>query len=256
MGVVYESGHFMAGNSAASGGGNASTAINTERMIYRGNNLGEVSISNIDTFMINHGISEGYFTDLCIGDYFTASYSGTTTTFRVMDIDPYYNISESGIAGKHHILIVPDQILTTSYMNSTKTSSTGYKGSYMFTTTIPSVNSNLKSIFGIYLLSHNEIVSTNDSTGTDTVSVTSILMNEIEVSGETKYSVASSGTISQLSGFKQNSSLKACGDRYWERDVGSGQYYFCYINENGYLDGGSTAPASASYGVRPRFLLG
>jgi hypothetical protein len=194
-----------------------------------------------------------------------------------MDIDPYYNIEESGIAGKHHILVVPDQILTTAAMNiqpstgSVITGSvyydTGYYGSDMLNKTLPSIDTTLSAtVFGDHLLSYNEIVSTDNSTGTTTASVKSIIMNEMEVLGYTTNSVASSGLLDyQLSGFKQNSDLiiayKTSGSStsYWVRDCcmvttnPARRAYCCIITSSGNSD---TWHPGNSTGVRPRFLLG
>jgi hypothetical protein len=178
-----------------------------------------------------------------------------------MDIDPYWGISASGIADKHHILIVPDKILTTSYMNSSSTNSTGYYGSYMFNTTIPTIDANLEAIFGDHLLSYNEIVCTDNSTGTTTATVKSILMNEIEIFGERLYSTKSSGMISQLLGFAQNSDLKKTYNTngvsvyYWLRECRYSNT-FCFVCSDGTADYDYGYYASSSSGVRPRFLLG
>jgi hypothetical protein len=246
MGTVYEYRNWNTG-----GTNDYDTAILIHKA-YGGNDLGTVSADNIDSFIEEHEIATGKFTDLYVGDYFTASYSGNSTTFRVIDISPYYNMSESGIAGKHHILIVPDSILTSSYMNYSATNSTGYKGSNMYTSTISKVNSNLKDIFGNHLLSHNEIVSTSNGAATNTVSVTSILLNNIEIFGSKKYANYTSGLLNyQLPGFK-NFGLIKCRETYLTRDCSSSGL-FCTVESSG---DASSITSSYSEGVRPRFLLG
>jgi hypothetical protein len=266
MGIVYETGYLN---------NNSTTATSIDYIFYRGNDLGTVSSDNIDTFMSEHDISTGLFTDLCIGDYFTASCnfrssgplssSSTTSTitFRIMDIDPYYNISASGIAGTHHILVVPDQILTTASMNSSTTNSTGYKGSTMYSKTIASIDTTLAAIFGDYYLSYNEIISTDNSTSTTTVSVKSILMNELEAFGDTTSSISSSGLLDyQLPGFAQNSSLLIAYDtsssaaQWWLRDCNN-RNTFCSVDTTGAAASSNAGGwGNTSYGVRPRFCLG
>jgi hypothetical protein len=176
-----------------------------------------------------------------------------------MDINPYYGISESGISSRHHVLIVPDQIFKLNKMTKSNSNTSGYKGSYMYSTVIPTIDSNLYAIFGDHLLSYNEIVSTDNSTSTTTVSVRSILMNEMEVFGKKTYSKNISGLLNyQLPGFKQNSDLKigyynGNAKQYWERDC-CGTTNFCCVYTNG--SASDNNGYNNSYGVRPRFLLG
>jgi hypothetical protein len=264
MGTVYESGHSVKLN-------NSDNIINFNYMNYRGNDLGEVSISTIDTFISSHNIQEGYFTDLYVGDYFTATYDGSTITFRIMDIDPYYNIEESDICYTHHVLIVPD-ILCLSKMEIKSVSNINYKTSYINTNIIPIINTNLESIFGDHLLLYNETVPIDCNGSIATISVNSILMSEIEIFGRKANSSNKHGLLQyQLPGFKQNSNLqigyyKKDITTYWDIDFSStaSNIYYRYVYTNistsiancGEAYVGNITNDTYTYGVRPRFLLG
>jgi hypothetical protein len=236
--------------------------LNTDCMTYRGNNLGTVTSSTIGDFMKQHGISKGYFTDLYVGDYFTAKYDGSNINFRIMDIDPYYDISDSGIAGKHHILIVPDKPITTSRIGY---SSNGYAGTYMYKTTTPKIDAALKNIFGDYLLSHKEIITTSnsknyasyevpDKANTTTVLVKSILMSIIELYGK-NFGFESHGMIThQLLGFKYNPNLIELDDDFYYIRDSFGNVFFIIDSDGEGLSNCDDDDASVS--VRPRFLLG
>jgi hypothetical protein len=268
MGTVYEYRNWNTGDSGSDSSNSYDTSIAVQHKVYRGNDLGTVSADNIDSFIEEHGITTGKFTDLYVGDYFTAKYpvyNGTylyTVNFIIMDIDPYWGIHESGIGDKHHILITSNLGLDSSKMTtnpSTSTNKEGYLTTYAFSTVIPTIDTNLSAIFGDHLLSYNEIVSYNNTTGICMVSVKSILMNEIEVYGKTYYSDNPSGLLNyQLPGFAQNSDLIPLFDDEgaypsWYLRDNSG-YSFCYVLYDGSAQVKNYTKNSEH--MRPRFLLG
>ena len=258
MGTVFEYGYNK--NSQAIGD-------LEEKTTYSATDLGTVSIDNIDSFITSHGFNTGAFDDVYIGSYFTASYDSTTITFRIAGLNWYCGHEDSILCNTPHAVIVPDQILTSASMNSSDTNSGAYSGSKMVSSTIPTVITNLTNIFGDHLLSFNEIVSSNGTTGTTTITTKAILMNELEVFGTKPYSDVSKGgpdgiVGKQLPLFSSDSTKKKAYDTsgtaqwWWERD--------CYSSDSGgFCSVYSTTGGSATYGgayysggVRPRFLIG
>jgi hypothetical protein len=264
MGEIYESGHFMAGNPNASSSGSANSIQSLKSTFYRGANLGTIASSTIDSFITEHGIAAGTFDNLFIGDFFTATYSNNTTIFRVMDIDPYYDISDSGIAGTHHILIVPDTELTT-VSNTNNKSSDGYTNSYVHKTAIPTINTKLKAIFGSHYLSYKEKLCTSSMNSTFAlVSVNSVSMDEVEIFGKAVNQNTDYGLLRyQLPAFMYNRDLIKSysytthnGTMYWTRGRYSSN--FCVVSAGTADNGYSYYSTTSTYdiGVRPRFLLG
>ena len=117
MGTVFEYGYGYNKNSQAIGD-------LEEKTTYSATDLGTVSIDNIDSFITNHGISDGSFNDVYIGSYFTASYDSTTITFRIAGLNWYCGHEDSILCNTPHAVIVPDQILTSVGMSN------GISGAY------------------------------------------------------------------------------------------------------------------------------
>jgi hypothetical protein len=162
MGTVYEYGnHSNSGSSSSSIIDNNNYAI--EHNVWRGNDLGSVTADNIDEFIETHGITKGTFDDLYLGDYFTGpdiSYSKprsttitVTPTYRVMDIDPYWSISESTLYKKHHIIVVPDNSIG-YFCNMYSTADR-----FLTDSGIVAMNESLEETFGDHLLEYNELLS-------------------------------------------------------------------------------------------------
>jgi hypothetical protein len=239
----------------------ATTIECTGHRLYRGNDLGVVTPDTIDSFITSHGISSGSFTDLYVGDHFctdTITVNGQTISqynLIVLDIDPYYNISESNLYKTHHILALLD-IACVEYF-SKYDNSNGYKKIYN-NSIMRTADLALDVTLGDHLLSYNEIISTDNSTGTEIASVKTIFMNEMEVFGKQIYSNNISGYINyQLPAFTQNSDLKIAtynGDAYswWLRDC-CGASGFCCVDTNGNPSYSDLNDTTASYA---RFVIG
>jgi hypothetical protein len=208
--------------------------------------------------MLLHDVSNGAFNDLYVGDTFTADYGNTTIKFRIMDVDPYWGIEESGIADTHHLLIVPDNPLEYDKMNPEAINLTGYKGSYMFNEVIPSIDKKLEAIFGKHLLSYNEIVSTDNKDGTELVSVKSILMNQLEIFGFKDHDHISGLLTRRISGFRMLHGIETLhNDRgkleeWYERDCCGSSRFFCVF----YGVSNIAQHADTKYCIRPRFIIG
>jgi hypothetical protein len=272
--------------SLASGGDrrvkfSAISANTSNNAIFRGKSLGTITASNIDTFISDHGISTGNFTDIYLGDYFTISYAGSNKTIRVAGFNVFKGCGDTSLS-KNHIVCVPDGSLCTAAMNSTNTTgisandaNTSGKGAFlgsdMWNITLPTVNTNLEAVFGGHLLTHREILTNSiDANATscgnsgwkgasnnrEWVDCRAVLMSEAEVYGTTVYS--SSGYDTGIA--KQQLPLFSVEPRfihqdrtyYWLRDVASSSY-FCVCDDHGFA---GCHYASFVYHVRPRFLLG
>ena len=254
---------------------------NSHNAIFRGKNLGTIDINNIDTFITEHGVSTGTFTDLYLGDYFTASYDGTNKTFRVAGFDTHMQQGDTNVITRHHIEIVPDQALTSAPMNSTNTTGVSaneenesglgaFAGSDMFQLVLPTVNTNLEAIFGGHLFSYREILSNamdaNAPSGAHPTwkgassnwtwyDVKAVLMSETEVYGSAVWSSSGYDTgcgIHQIPLFAIEPRFINLRYWYWLRSVASAAG-FC--NSGTYGDA-SYHYAAYSSSVRPRFLLG
>lgn len=157
-------------------------------------------------------ISDGSFSDIYIGDYFTLSGSienvpcfveqtgddGTkslvestqtvtyNTKFRIAGLDTYLNTGDTAFTA-HHAVIVPDGTIGTNRMNGTNTTTGGYVGSFMFASALPVYNTHFSAKLNNHLLSHREILSNsvtgNQASGWAWADVKINLMSEPEVCG-------------------------------------------------------------------------
>ena len=136
-------------------------------------------------------ISDGSFSDIYIGDYFTLSGSienvpcfveqtgddGTkslvestqtvtyNTKFRIAGIDTYLNTGDTAFV-QHHAVIVPDENIGTNRMNSTNTAVGGYVNSFMFASVLPVYNTHFDVKLNNHLLTHREILSSSATNST------------------------------------------------------------------------------------------
>lgn len=157
-------------------------------------------------------ISDGSFSDIYIGDYFTLSGSienvpcfveqtsddGTkslvestqtvtyNTKFRIAGFDTYLNTGDTAFT-QHHAVIVPDGVIGNNRMNGTNTTTGGYVGSFMFASVLPVYNTHFSAKLNNHLLSHREILSNsvtgNQASGWAWADVKINLMSEPEVYG-------------------------------------------------------------------------
>ena len=223
--------------------------------IYRGKDL-----TNVYTLaQISAKVSAGTFDDLYIGDYITTTLNGTKVTFRMAGFDCYYGTGDSSCT-THHIVMVPDTF--GSYqMNSSNVTTDGYKGSAMWTSTIPTLNTYLNSAIGSsHVLSYKQLVSnkvTNEvSVEWEWISCPGFsLMSEVNVYGSTVWS--SSGydvgiDCKQFPLFTLNPyMIQPNRTAYWLKAVRSASY-FCVVDGSGLAH---STRASASYGFRGFFLF-
>ena len=226
--------------------------------IYRGKFLG-----NTVTAEQWSAISNGTFTDLYIGDYWTIN----SINWRIASFDYYYNCGDTNFT-THHIIVVPDQSLGTASMNDTNTTAGGYLGSKFRSTTKATYTNQVKSTFGSsHVLSHriiitNAINSNGQPSGwewTDSDGVE--LMSERMVYGSSVWGNIVINTEgngynggvekSQLDLFKHRHDIITTRYWYWLRDVQSAAG-FCNVG-NGFASGNG---ASFAGSVRPACVIG
>lgn len=125
--------------------------------IYRGKDL----TAYWDSGEMSKAIKNGTFDDIFPGDYIIKDITvgGTKYSqqkFLVADLDYYLHRGDVECV-EHHVVIVPEKAIGTSYMNSTNTTAGGYPGSYMFKTTIPKYVTAYQSTFGTdHILKHRD----------------------------------------------------------------------------------------------------
>ena len=236
--------------------------------VYRGKDITDKFTSG--TLFAN--ISNGTFEDLFIGDYFTATCNGVDTKWRLAGFDIYYNCGDTALT-RHHAVVIPDNVLLRANMNADHTSVGGYKGSRMYTETIPDLATKIGAMVGTsHLIQYRDLLTktinadaisgaygawkgaSSDWEWTDT---TVRLCNEIDVYGTRALSSSFYDVgiaCVQLPLFALNPALRVEANRdWWWLSAVGGSDGFCYVNDGGYA-GGSWA--SAVSGVRPRFLIG
>lgn len=220
-------------------------------------------------------ISNGTFEGLFVGMHFTAPYDGKDIVFRIAGFDIYLRNGDQGSGlTAHHAVIVPDSALCNAQMNASNTTEGAYYNSKIRTETIlgaGGVNEKLTATFGSHLLSLRELLSNT----MDPNSVSSgfpgykgassnwawydskaDLMSEVEVYGSAicGSSFFDVGTAkAQLPLFALAPHLINPGRFHWWLRAVVSSARFAYVNTNGLA---SYDYASASFGVRPRFLIG
>ncbi len=128
--------------------------------IYRGKDL----TSYFNNGGMSTAIAAGTFDDIFPGDYITKSVTVDGTTYSnvkwlVADLDYHLHRGDSETTA-HHVVMIPENNIGTSYMNSTNTTANGYQGSYMWTTTIPKYVTGIVNAFGsTHVLAHKEILT-------------------------------------------------------------------------------------------------
>lgn len=139
-------------------------------------------------------------------------------------------------------------------MNDTDTTSGGFVGSKMYTTTLPAINTDLANYFGSYLYQTQELltnaVSSGSPSGWSWYGMKARIMSSAEALGCVPYAVSPSAYYGinanignehqQLALFKVKPELIVTGENYWLRDV-------CTASSFGYVsDYGHASHTSAS----------
>lgn len=238
--------------------------------IYRGKDLTAYWTSG----NMSKAIQAGTFDDIFPGDYVTKSITVNGTTYNVKwivgDLDYHLGMGDTETTS-HHVLMFAESAIFNARMNATNSTSGGFKGSEMFTTTLPKVSSAIKSAFGAdHVLNHRELLSkststtvasgagagwTGGSTDWEWTSMDASLFNEVMIYGTRVFSSSffdvGEGN-SQIAAFRMNHGLIA-GKRTWNwtRAVAYATA-FAISSGNGESHGDSASDAGG--GVRLYFL--
>ena len=248
--------------------------INTQGLshngIYRGKNFGTfASVSAVQQFLSDHGVSTGLFKDLYIGDYFKIQDGTYNVEWEIAGFDTYLHKGDSDFA-THHLALIPKTNLIASKMNATNDTAGGYANSYMHKTVIPVVDANLTKVLGNHLLSRRAYLTTTvnkdiasnagagwkgASTAGDWFTVKSCLMSEVAVYGSTIFSSSFFDTAEDcerlpIFQFKGHSYSRQW---FWLKSVASGSDF---ANAGGGGNPAGTSASNAGGGVRPLICVG
>lgn len=237
--------------------------------IYRGKNWGTfTSLSAVEQFLSDHGVSTGLFNDLYLGDYFKVQDGTYNVEWEIAGFDTYYQKGDSAFTN-HHIALIPKTNLLTSKMNTNGTTG-GYYNSYMHQSVIPTIDTKLATILGNHLLARRALLSNamnkdltsgagagwmGSTTGWDWYTVKSCLMSEVAVYGSKVFS-SSFHDIGEdcerlpIFQFKGHSYTRQW---FWLRAVASDSY-FAFAPGSGRADANDASFADG--GVRPLICVG
>ena len=245
--------------------------------IYRGKNLGTfTSTAELETFLSNHEIATGNFTDLYLGDYFTIQDGTYNANWMIAGFDTEFykgwldnSSNPTPYITQHHITLIPRIPLFNAQMNSTNTTSGGYKGSAMHTSTLPTVVSNLQTVLGTHLLKRYALLSSAVDTTRSNMfgtaggassswgwtKVYATLPSEVQIYGSTIWSSSGYDTgeaCMKLPVFNFINHVQFSRWSFWLRGVASSSN-FCFASNRG---DASAWDASNSLGVRPVICIG
>lgn len=233
-----------------------------ERRKFRGKFLGEVNANNADSFIKKHGIAEGTFDDLYVGDWFISVVKTDrerVVPFRIADFDIYDGTSSTA-AKQHHVCIVPDTVMLKGAIYGSKDwefKNNGYGPSEMNRTIMDKIDKAMESIFGKHLLTYTEMLSYGLDGDVKPSMVKGVLMSEIELKGYQIDTIEEDDVFidRRLALFTEQSDFINPTDIcFWIRgisDDGINWYAFCDTDRD--ID---AFCANYVFGVRPRFLLG
>lgn len=239
----------------------ATVSIEKKRK-FRGKFLGEVNVNNADNFIKKHGIAEGTFKDLYVGDWFVSVIKTDyerIIPFRIADIDIYYGTT----VNKHHICIIPDAVmlLETIYKwcDDFFNKVAGYKQSDLNTIVMPKINKSMEDVFGKHLLEYSELLTVDAKGSIEPEMVKGILLSEMELCGAQEFTPNEyNGYINkQLTLFAERPEyINPTNTWFWLRDI-SKCNRACFVNRTPWLSYTLCDEiAKTSEGIRPRFLLG
>lgn len=246
--------------------------------IYRGKNLGTfTSTAELETFLSDHEVTTGNFVDLYLGDYFTIQDGTYNANWMIAGFDTEFykgwlpgGSPDGQWITQHHLTLIPRVPLFTAQMNSTNTTSGGYKGSTMHTSTLPTVVSNLQTVLGTHLLKHYALLSASvDATRSNMLGtangasssfewteVYATLPSEVQIYGSTIFGSSGFDTgeaCMKLPVFNFINHVQFARWSFWLRGVASSSD-FCTASRNG--DAAVPWGASNSDGVRPVICIG
>lgn len=238
--------------------------------IYRGKNFGTfTSLSAVEQFLSDHGVSTGLFNDLYLGDYFKIQDGTYNVEWEIAGFDTYYQKGDTAFTN-HHIALIPKTNLLASKMNDTNDTTGGYYNSYMHQSVIPTIDTNLATILGNHLLARRALLSNamnkdltssagagwmGSTTGWSWYTVKSCLMSEVavcgsKVSSSSLYDIGEDCERLPIFQFKGHSYTRQW---FWLRAVASASNFARAFNNGDVSD---TDANAADGGVRPLICVG
>ena len=230
------------------------------RNIFRGKNLG-----NAVTEAQKTAIQSGTFDDLFVGDYWEID----GINWRIVDMD--YWAKQPAVPDEyigHHLVIMPDENLYDSVMNSEQSTEGGFINSTMYKTGLEQAKTKINNIFTDMIINYDDILSNEVTDGKVTGSqyvpgITVTIPNERMILGTQSIegfpiknvidTEILSCSATQFSLFKLSTEyIYTLGD-YWLRDIYDENCYG-YISSSGML--GISLAYYPWVGVRPVFAIG
>lgn len=230
--------------------------VELRRVLFRGKNLG-TALTAVQKAVIKDGSFKGMF----LGDYWSIG----GRIWRIVDMDYWYNCGDTAFTS-HHLVIMPDEALYNTQMNTTNVTTGGYVGSAMYKSNLANAKTIVNAAFQGSVLTHREYLCNAVANGRQSGGAwfdSSIeLPNEPMMYGHPHFSPTSDGSTvpSIYTISKTQLALFMVCPRFivnrsynqWLRDVGSAAV-FAYVDNNGLPNCGG---ASYSAGVRPVFPVG
>ncbi len=216
-------------------------------------------------------IADGTFADVYVGDYILSSKTATVDgksqpiIWLIADLDNYFSMGrgQENMLTTHHATIIPAGLLGNAQMNTSDTTAGGYKGSKMYSTTLPKMLTDyITPDFGAHVIEYQTFVTNavtdGVATGYEWPKRKLDLMSEINVYGTTVW--GSSGldvtldclqyAIFNLKPELIHQDLNGNSLWYWLKAVEDTQKF---ASVDGLGAGHQSATSNA--GVRPRFLI-
>lgn len=209
--------------------------------ILRAKNWGSItSLAEIETFLNDHDVASGKFTDLAVGDYLTI---GGYTCY-IAGFDTEYNKGDTALSD-HHISFIAN--FGKSKMNTSVTTSGGYEGASTMQSFLSTKAGELDDIVSTHLKSRQCRTSTSTSGGKSNAwgwnAHKLTLLTDIQVFGSLmigNYFDVGEG-YEKLPIFNKTHPVKLFGrNTMWLRGVESSSNY-CSISEYGYANGNGAA---------------
>lgn len=239
--------------------------------LYRGKDL----TSYFNSGAMSTAIEAGTFDDIFPGDYIIKSVTINGAAYNnvkwiVGDLDYHLHRGDTETT-THHVVLFPETHLGNARMNASNTTSGGYQGSEMWTTTIPLYATGIINAFGSsHVLVHRErltkAIDANAYAGGggmgngatvyadgEWVNVTANIFNEAMMFGHAPFASSGRDTYDcnkQIAAFRYGQNFTRAS-WCWLRDVAS-SIYFAVAIRGGEAD---YSHASHTNGVRPYFLL-
>ena len=141
---------------------------------YESKDLGTwSSTSDVDTFLSKYNHDNNY-TGLSLGNYVTIHDGTYNTQWVIAGFDMEHNRKAADgttYDNGYGICMIPKTSVNVKgrgVWNTTDTTSGGYKSSYVHTTTLPTVVTNLKNVLGIHVVNRNVLLSSTVTKGYST----------------------------------------------------------------------------------------